>query len=428
VTLRLYDVRREETLPFAPRGAGPVGLYVCGVTPYDTGHLGHAFTYISFDVLHRYLEYLGHPVTYVQNLTDVDDDILRRARELGEDYLALGNRNVVTFLAEMAALNWLPPDHFVRATQHIPQMEALIAALLQNGHAYAEQGHVYYDVASRPQFGELSHLPREAMLPIANERGNVPDMPGKRNPLDFVLWQPSAPDEPSWDSPWGAGRPGWHIECSAMSMTYLGEQFEIHGGGGDLIFPHHEAEIAQSEGATGKRPFVEFWMHAGMLSYQGEKMSKSLGNLVLVRELLKSYPGDAIRHYLISHRYRDEIDFDEADLDASATQAALLRRACRYAEELEPLAHALADPDSLEPEIAEHRERFLAAMDDDLNTPAALPELHALAGICQPQSPAEIAAQAGWLIRELGARVLGLRLATVPSTREAAGELERVPA
>jgi cysteinyl-tRNA synthetase len=209
-----------------------------------------------------------------------------------------------------------------------------------------------------------------------------------------------------------------------MSMAYLGAQFEIHGGGQDLIFPHHEAEIAQSESATGLRPFVAYWLHAGMLSYQGEKMSKSLGNLVLVRDLLASYSGDAIRHYLVSHHYRDAIDFDEADLDASATQAALLRRACRVAEELEPLAPALADPEGLDPTIAEHRARFLSAMDDDLDTPAALPELHALATLCRRDVPQKVVAQAGWMVRELGARILGLRLATVPSAREVAEQPE----
>ncbi|HEY7463313.1 MAG TPA: cysteine--tRNA ligase [Candidatus Limnocylindria bacterium] len=430
MTLRLFDSRRGATLPFEPLGDGPVGLYVCGVTPYDTGHLGHAFTYLSFDVLHRYLEYLGHQVVYVQNLTDVDDDLLRRARELGEDYLALGDRHVTTFLTEMAALNWLPPDVYPRATQHILQMQALIARLLERGHAYVADGHVYFDIASWPSYGELSDLPREAMLPIANERGNVPDMPGKRDPLDFVLWQPSAPDEPAWPSPWGDGRPGWHIECSAMSTTYLGNRFEIHGGGADLAFPHHESEIAQTEGATGERPFVSWWMHAGMLRFDGEKMSKSLGNLVLVRDLLRSYTGDAIRHYLISHHYRDEVVFDEAGLEASAQMAARLRYACRVAEDLEPLATARADPASLHPSIAVHRERFLAAMDDDLDTPAALPELHALAATCLGQDDPQLMAQAGWLVRELGARILGLRLATVPSLApgEAAEQPHQPPA
>jgi len=425
VTLRLFDALRGGVVPFAPIGPGPVGLYVCGITPYDVGHLGHAFTYVSFDVLHRYLEYLGHEVTYVQNVTDVDDDMLRRAREQGEDYLAIGNRNVTAFLTEMAALNWLPPDHLPRATQHIGQMQDLIAKLLARGHAYQAEGHVYFSVASWPGYGSLSRLPRDAMLPIANERGNVPDMPGKRDPLDFVLWQPSLADEPAWPSPWGPGRPGWHIECSAMSTAYLGPRFEIHGGGQDLVFPHHESEIAQSEAATGESPFVAWWMHAGMLRYRGQKMSKSLGNLVLVRDLLRTWPGDAIRHYLIGHHYREEVEFDEAVLEASTISAARLREACRLAEELEPLAPALADAEALRPIIAEHRSRFLAAMDDDLNTPAALPELHALAALAIETDEPGLRTEAGWMVRELGARILGLRLATVSSLEEAG---EAVPA
>jgi L-cysteine:1D-myo-inositol 2-amino-2-deoxy-alpha-D-glucopyranoside ligase len=428
MSLRLYDTRRGQKVPFAPIGDGPVGLYVCGVTPYDTGHLGHAFTYLSFDVLHRYLEYLGYQVVYVQNLTDVDDDMLKRARQLGVDYLELGNRHVTTFLTEMAALNWLPPDLYPRATQHIDRMQELIAKLLERGHAYQAEGYVYYAVDSWRDYGALSGLPREAMLPIANDRGNVPDLPGKHDPLDFVLWQPSASDEPSWPSPWGAGRPGWHIECSAMSIEYLGPRFEIHGGGADLAFPHHESEIAQSEGATGERPFVEWWMHAGMLRFADEKMSKSLGNLVLVRDLLASYPGDAIRHYLISHHYRDEIAYDESGVEASALATARLRHACRVAEEIEPLAPALADPATLDPLVAGHRERFLAAMDDDLDTPAALPELHALAAIGLSEVDPALRAQAGWMVRELGARILGLRLATVPSVAETSTIDQAVPA
>ena len=419
MTLHLFDARRGERVPFAPIGPGPVGLYVCGVTPYDTGHLGHAFTYLSFDVLHRYLRYRGHEVVYVQNLTDVDDDLLRRARELGEDYLALGNRHVTAFLTEMAALNWLPPAHYPRATKHIAQMQELIGRLLDRGNAYRADGYVYFAIDSWPSYGALSRLPREAMLPIANERGNLPEMPGKRDPLDFVLWQPSAADEPSWPSPWGPGRPGWHIECSAMSTAYLGNRFEIHGGGADLAFPHHESEIAQSEGASGEAPFVSWWMHAGMLRFEGEKMSKSLGNLVLVRDLLASYPGDAIRHYLISHHYRAEVDYNEADLEASQVATSRLRRAVQLAEELEPLAPARADPAALHPAVAAHRERFLAAMDDDLDTPAALPEVHALAARAIEAEDRRLRVDAGWMVRELGARILGLRLATVPAAGEA---------
>ena len=414
MTLRLHDARRGGLHAFEPLGAGPIGLYVCGVTPYDTGHLGHAFTYVSFDVMHRYLEYLGHDVVYVQNLTDVDDDMLRRARDTGEDYLALGNRHVTTFLTEMAALNWLPPDHYPRATEHIPQMQELVGRLVARGLAYLAEGNVYFSAEAYPTYGELSHLSPDEMLPIANERGNRPDMPGKRNPLDFVLWQRSLADEPAWDSPWGAGRPGWHLECSAMSMAYLGPQFEIHGGGEDLIFPHHESELAQSEGATGLRPFVAHWTHAGMLGYAGEKMSKSLGNLVLVRDLLRTYPGDAIRHYLVSRHYRAEVQYAEADLARSAEVAAQLRAACVAAEQLEPAAPARADVPSLDPVVAEHRDRFLASMDEDLDTPRAMPELVALAELALGQSHPRLRAQAGWMVRELGASILGLRLGTPP--------------
>jgi len=425
VTLRLFDARRGELVPFVPIGPGPVGLYVCGVTPYDTGHLGHAFTYVSFDVLHRYLEYLGHPVVYVQNLTDVDDDMLRKARERGEDYLALGNRHVATFLDEMAALNWLPPDHFPRATQHIGPMLDMIGRLLERGHAYRSDGFVYFAIDSWPTYGELSKLPRAEMLPIANERGNRPELPGKRDPLDFVLWQPSLADEPAWESPWGPGRPGWHIECSAMSSAYLGTRFEIHGGGADLAFPHHESEIAQSEGSSGERPFVGWWMHSGMLRYADEKMSKSLGNLVLVRDLLRSYSGDAIRHFLVSHHYRREVEFRIADLGASAADAERLQRACALAAEIEPLTAATVDPASLPPAVAEHRTRFLAAMDDDLQTPRALAELQALASLAIETDDATLRAAAGRMVHELGGRVLGLRLATAPGVRQ---QGEAIPA
>ena len=412
MTLRLFDARRGELVPFAPIGPGPVGLYVCGVTPYDTGHLGHAFTYLSFDVLLRYLRFLGHEVVYVQNLTDVDDDMLRRARESGEDYLELGNRHVTTFLTEMAALNWLPPDVFPRATRHIPQMVALIERLVANGHAYLAEGHVYFSVTSCPTYGELSKLSREEMLPLALERGSRAEMPGRRDPLDFVLWQPSLPDEPTWDSPWGRGRPGWHIECSAMSSAYLGNHFEIHGGGADLAFPHHESEIAQSEAASGQRPFVEWWMHAGMLGYNGEKMSKSLGNLVLVRDLLRSFSGDAIRLYLVGRHYREELTFSQADLEAAAVSAARLRMAGLVA------GGAEADPATLSPVVREHRDRFLEAMDNDLDTPSAMPQLMALATLALEGPDLNRRAEASGVLRELGAGIIGLRLAAASSLPE----------
>jgi L-cysteine:1D-myo-inositol 2-amino-2-deoxy-alpha-D-glucopyranoside ligase len=299
-------------------------------------------------------------------------------------------------------------------------MVAMIGRLLKAGLAYAAEGNVYFAVEAWPRYGEVSHLDPGAMLPIANERGNVPDMPGKRDPLDFVLWQRSLPDEPSWDAPWGAGRPGWHIECSAMAAEYLGPRFEIHGGGGDLAFPHHDSELAQTEGATGIVPWVAHWTHAGMLRYDGEKMSKSLGNLVLVRDLLRTYPGDAIRHYLVSRHYRSEVDFTEADLLRSVDAAGRLRRACARAEALAPDAHSMADALGLAAAVAEHRARFLAAMDDDLDTPRAMPELEALAELALTASDEGVASDAGWMVRELGGRILGLRLATEPARVPAA--------
>jgi L-cysteine:1D-myo-inositol 2-amino-2-deoxy-alpha-D-glucopyranoside ligase len=340
--------------------------------------------------------------------------MLRRARESGEDYLELGNRHVTTFLAEMAALNWLAPDHFPRATQHVPQMLDLIGRLVANGHAYVAEGHVYFSVASWPTYGELSKLSREEMLPLALERGSRPEMPGRRDPLDFVLWQPSLPDEPAWESPWGPGRPGWHIECSAMSSAYLGNHFEIHGGGEDLAFPHHESEIAQSEAATGERPFVEWWMHAGMLRYEDEKMSKSLGNLVLVRDLLRSHGADAIRLYLVGHHYRSELAFHEADLAAAAVTAAQLRLAALVAER-EPSPGPPAAPSG---RVRERRERFLAAMDDDLDTPVAIGELVALASIALDADAPGERAEASRTVLDLGGRIVGLQLAATPSLPE----------
>jgi L-cysteine:1D-myo-inositol 2-amino-2-deoxy-alpha-D-glucopyranoside ligase len=299
-------------------------------------------------------------------------------------------------------------------------MLEMIERLFANGLAYAAEGNAYFSVEADPSYGQLSKLGHEAMLPIANERGNVPDMPGKRNPLDFVLWQRSLPDEPAWPSPWGPGRPGWHVECSAMSMAYLGNRFEIHGGGADLLFPHHESEIAQSEGATGDRPFVSWWAHTGMLRFGGEKMSKSLGNLVLVRDLLRTYSGDAIRLYLVSRHYRSEVDFVESDLGDAAERAARLRRACMRAEAAAPADPAMARDANLDPSVASHRERFLEAMDNDLDTPTAMPELDALATLALDSPDDAVAAQAGWMVRELGARVLGLRLAATPTELAAA--------
>ncbi|HET8522612.1 MAG TPA: cysteine--tRNA ligase, partial [Thermomicrobiales bacterium] len=306
--MQLFNTQSQQLERFTPRDEA-IGIYVCGVTPYDTTHMGHAFTFLTFDILVRYLRSQDLKVTYVQNVTDIDDDILRKAAETGTTWDALGRQETEKYLSDMRGLNALEQDHFVLATEHIPRMVEMIQALIDAGHGYVKDGSVYYDVSSDPDFGKLSHLDRAEMLPIANERGNNPDDPKKRHPLDFVLWQAAAPNEPTWPSPWGEGRPGWHIECSAMATQYLGPKIDIHGGGADLVFPHHECEIAQSEGATGQEPFARYWMHVGMVGYQGEKMSKSLGNLVLVRDALDTYSADAVRLYLFSHHYRSTWEY-----------------------------------------------------------------------------------------------------------------------
>ncbi len=377
-----------------------VGMYVCGVTPYDTTHVGHAFTFLTFDILTRYLRATGQPVTYVQNVTDIDDDILRKAREVGLPWDELGRRETERFRQDMRDLNALDPDHYVRATDHIPQMLDLIERLVASRNAYAADGSVYFSVSSDPEFGKLSHLPLEAMLPLANERGNDPDDPKKRDPLDFVLWQATAPDEPSWPAPWGPGRPGWHIECSAMARRYLGDTIDIHGGGADLVFPHHECEIAQSENATGVEPFVRHWVHVGMVRYQGEKMSKSLGNLVLVREVLQNYSADALRLYLFSHGYRDPWEYVDEEIEPWSGLADDLREAVDFP------AYGTED----EVDVSTFRERFFNALDDDLSTPVAIAALQEIGRAILEAPEEEDVRDAQDTLREL-ADVLGLTLA-----------------
>jgi cysteinyl-tRNA synthetase len=354
--MKLYNTQSLSLETFNSRD-GNVGIYVCGVTPYDTTHLGHAFTFLTYDVLVRYLRYLGHTVTYVQNVTDIDDDILRKAKELDMDWRELGRKETDQYLADMRNLNAVDFDHYVAATDHIPQVVENVAALVDAGVAYEVNGSVYFSVSKDPEFGKLSHLPHADMLPIANERGNKPDDPNKQDPLDFLLWQAGILGEPTWDSPWGPGRPGWHIECSAMSRHYLGDQFDIHGGGYDLVFPHHEAEIAQAESVTGKRPFVRYWMHAAMVDYQGEKMSKSLGNLVYVKDLLKTYSADAVRLCLLQHHYREPWEFFDEDMPASQEIADVIRQ-----------ARPVSVPSGPTLDPAPYKDRFLSAMDDDLDT------------------------------------------------------------
>ncbi|HEX9260010.1 MAG TPA: cysteine--tRNA ligase [Acidimicrobiales bacterium] len=316
MSMRLYDTARQAVVPFEP---GPlVTMYTCGITPYDATHIGHATVFLTYDVLQRRLRDLGHETRCVRNITDVDDSILGKARQLGVHYLDLAAGEVARFNADMAALNVLPCFSEPRATSAIADIRGFIGMVLDQGHAYEAGGAVYFDVSSFPGFGSVSHYSEELMVQYARERGGNVDDPHKRQPLDFVLWQPSLPDEPRWETLWGPGRPGWHIECSALALRELGTTIDLHGGGADLIFPHHECERAQSEAATGQ-PFVRHWMHVAMVRKDGEKMSKSLGNLVFVDKLRREHDPRAIRLAVLSHHYRHSWEWhDELMPDAEA--------------------------------------------------------------------------------------------------------------
>ncbi|HQF93786.1 MAG TPA: cysteine--tRNA ligase [Microthrixaceae bacterium] len=288
-----------------------VSLYTCGITPYDSTHLGHAATYLGYDVLQRRLRDLGHETRCVRNVTDVDDSILAKAREIGVHYLDLAAAEIARFDNDMVTLETIPSYSEPRATSAIPDIRGFIGMVLDEGYAYQAGGAVYFEVSKFPKFGTISNYTRDDMLAFAAERGGNVDDPHKRDPLDFILWQPSLPDEPAWDSLWGPGRPGWHIECSALCLRELGTTIDLHGGGSDLIFPHHECEAAQSEAATGE-PLVRHWMHQAMVSMDGEKMSKSLGNLVFVSDLVKDWDPRAIRLTVVSHHYREPWEWNDS--------------------------------------------------------------------------------------------------------------------
>ena len=390
--MRLYNSRSTQLEDFVVDD-NQVGVYVCGVTPYDTTHMGHCFTFLTFDVLVRYLRYRGYDVTYVQNVTDIDDDVLRKSKELGTTWRELGDKETARFLRDMEMMNAIPFDHYTAATDHIPEMVSIIEKLVEKDLAYVVNGSVYFSVKKAEDFGKLSHLDPDEMLPIANERGNNPNDPNKQDPLDFVLWQAAQPGEPTWDTPWGEGRPGWHIECTAMAQKYLGNTFAIHGGGHDLIFPHHECEIAQAENATGEEPYVKYWMHAAMVDYQGEKMSKSLGNLVYISNLIQEYSADAIRLSLLEHHYRHRWEFFDDDMPRHAANAAALAMAAREQSGNGDVFDA-----------APFQERFIAAMDNDLDTPTAVHVLSELADAIQDAVGADIRAAQSTL-RELSGLV-----------------------
>ena len=360
--IHVYDTfeRRVVPLPLSrdERGDPELRLYVCGVTPYESGHLGHAFTFCSFDVLVRHVEASGTRVRYVQNVTDVDDPLFERARRDGVDWKDLAEREEAALVRDMARLGWRAPDAMPRVSEEIPGILAAAEGLAGEGFAYpAADGSLYFDTARYPGFGQLSKRTRRSMLAKLRDEGllGAKGPEAKRDWLDFPLWRPSALDEPSWPSAYGEGRPGWHIECSAMAMRYLAGQVDVHGGGRDLVFSHHEAERAQSESLTGSAPFVRAWMHAGMVRYQGAKMSKSLGNLVNVKQSLERVSPAGLRIYLASHHYRRDWTFSWSGLEAAG----------RLADRIAAL-HAGGHPGS------RLQEDFEAALDDDLDTPRAL--------------------------------------------------------
>ena len=398
--LQLYNSLSRRVEPFRP--AQPtVTIYVCGITPYATTHLGHAFTYAMADTLIRFLEYQGYCVCYVQNLTDIDDAILREARRVGEDYRALGDRWTMHFIREMQTLNIRPPDYFPRATDVIPEIIESVRKLCTAGAAYEAGGSVYFDAEWWPSYGKLSRLSRQEMLPIASERGNNPEDPHKRHPLDFVLWQAHTPGEPAWESPWGPGRPGWHIECSTLAQRFLGETIDIHGGGADLMFPHHESEIAQSEGISGREPFAHWWFHPAMVQLAGRKISKSLGNLIMVQDLLEKYSPDAIRLYLARHHYLHTWEYDPAELEPAERLASTLRTAVRR-----PVRPRSPWPFAPGP----RPQAFLHALAHDLDAPEAVAILASFAEEILEAARAGRAVQAAQnTLRRMG-RIFGLRL------------------
>jgi L-cysteine:1D-myo-inositol 2-amino-2-deoxy-alpha-D-glucopyranoside ligase len=359
--MRLYNsftATKEEFLLPTDR---PVTMYVCGVTPYDTTHVGHARTYLTFDILLRYLRWQGAEVRYCQNVTDVDDPLFERAERDGVDWRDLAHHQTEQYLTDTKALNILPPTYFPRASEEIEGMHFMIDHLIRLGHAYVREGNVYFSIKTDPEFGKMSRLGYDEMLNTANQSGNKPDDPHKQDPLDFVLWQRGKPGDPTWDSPWGPGRPGWHIECSTMATRYLGPQIDIHGGGADLVFPHHACEIAQTEPVTGLHPFAKCWMHAGLVWLDGEKMSKSRGNLVFVRDALKEHDSNSLRWYLLTKHYRDEFHYQRDEVAHKAADVAHMREAL----------HASGGT-STPLDVARARQAFDDALGDDLHTAQAL--------------------------------------------------------
>jgi len=412
--ITIYNSLTKQKQPFTPIEPGKIRLYVCGMTVYDYCHVGHARVMVVFDVVVRYLRSLGFSVSYVRNITDIDDKIIQRANDNGEDFKNLTSRFIEAMHEDTDALGVLRPDLEPRASDSIPEIISMVQGLLDKGYAYlTDNGDVCYAVQRFADYGKLSGKRLEDLR--AGERVVVDQ--SKQHPLDFVLWKKAKPNEPSWDSPWGQGRPGWHIECSAMSTTCLGNHFDIHGGGMDLQFPHHENEIAQSEGATGE-PFVNVWMHNGFVRINDEKMSKSLGNFFTVREVLERYQPEVVRYFILTSHYRSPLNYSDQELE-SAKQA------------LNRLYTALRGlPDSSSSgAIEDYNQRFNAAMDDDFNTPEALAILFELSHEINKMRDFSQAAQLGGELRRLGG-VLGLLQADpeayLQGTDQESEEIERL--
>ncbi|MFC2025112.1 cysteine--tRNA ligase [Chloroflexota bacterium] len=401
--MKVYNTLSGEKEEFLPQG-DEVKMYVCGVTPYSDAHIGHAMSYVIFDVIRRYLQYRGYKVKYVQNITDIDDKIIDRANRLGVSTQELVGKYTTSYFEDMDALNIGRADIYPKATEEIPQMIEIIQGLVNKGYAYPTQGSVYFRVRNVPNYGRLSHRSLGSMMTAEGALGSE----DKESPMDFVLWKAAKPDEPSWESPWGLGRPGWHIECSAMSLKYLGHTLDIHGGGQDLIFPHHENEIAQSESFTGKKPFVKYWLHNGLLQLGEEKMSKSLGNLVTIKEALEKYSADAIRIFIISSHYRSPLTYSEEALEAAANGVERLVRV------------RLRDDPSRDAEEAfdtePYHRQFIEAMNDDFNTSQALGILFDLARAINQAADSGLGFRnAQSLLSQLARDVLGLKITMLDS-------------
>ncbi len=399
--MKVYNTLSGQKEEFSPQD-DEVKMYVCGVTPYDDSHIGHAMSYIIFDVIRRYLQFRGYKVKYVQNITDIDDKIIDRANQLGIATGELAGKFTIRYFEDMDALNISRADIYPKATEEIPKIIEVIQGLVDKGYAYPAGGSVYFRVRSVPDYGKLSHRSLEFMMSAEGALGSD----DKESPMDFVLWKAAKPGEPSWESPWGPGRPGWHIECSAMSLKYLGNTLDIHGGGQDLVFPHHENEIAQSESFTGIKPFVKHWLHNGLVQLGGEKMSKSLGNLITIREALEKYSADAIRLFVLSSHYRSPLTYSEEVLEAALRGAERLWRVI-YRKDIK-----VTSPEVLGAES--YWQKFIDAMDDDFNTAQAIATLFDLAKEINGADESGLdAGQARVTLKELGG-ILGLTFAEPP--------------